>query len=145
MRWPSSSSCGPRPARTATWWSGSIGCQTPGCEGSFLFRRLLLIALFIEIGLLLIAVPWTPFWERNYFTDSIPLLRLVLTNNFARGAITGLGLVNLYVGLVDLAYLVGGAVRTATEHRPPTDGNSGSGPRGGDGAGSDSTGLPMEE
>jgi len=92
-------------------------------------------------------VPWTPFWARNYFTDSIPLLRLVLTNNFARGAITGLGLINLYVGLVDLAYLVGGAVRTATEPRPPSGGRDGGGtpPRRDGGEGSDSPVLPVEE
>ncbi|MDE3156692.1 MAG: hypothetical protein KGN76_16440 [Acidobacteriota bacterium] len=102
--------------------------------------------MFIEIGLLLIAVPWTPFWERNYFTDSIPLLRLVLTNNFARGAITGLGLVNLYVGLVDLAYLVGGAVRSASEppFRAPGP-DAGGPPRSGEAGGSESTGLPLEE
>jgi hypothetical protein len=128
------------------WRSGSTGCPDPGCEGNFLFRRLLLIALFIEIGLLLIAVPWTPFWERNYFTDAIPLLRLILTNDFARGAITGLGLVNLYVGLVDLAYLVGGAVRTGSgRHGDGGDGRRDGAPGSGQAADEDPARLPIEE
>ncbi|HVC20680.1 MAG TPA: hypothetical protein VNE16_11420 [Vicinamibacterales bacterium] len=82
---------------------------------------MLLVALFIEMGLLLIAVPWTVFWERNYFTEAVPWLQVLLTNNFVRGAVTGLGLINLYVGLVDLAYLVGGTVR------PPRGGAPGPG------------------
>lgn len=100
---------------------GSSGSRRPaGCEGSVLFRRLLVIALFVEMGLLLAALPWTAFWEHNYFTQSIPWLHAVLTNNFARGAVTGLGLINLYVGLVDLAYLVGGAAQMRAERRDKT-------------------------
>ena len=29
--------------------------------------RLLFLAYFIEVGLVLLVVPWSPFWERNYF------------------------------------------------------------------------------
>jgi hypothetical protein len=53
--------------------------------------------------LLLILVPWSPFWERNYFADAVPLLHDVLANNFVRGAVSGLGVVNLIAGLRDLA------------------------------------------
>jgi hypothetical protein len=72
------------------------------------------------MGLLLAALPWTAFWEHNYFAQTMPWLRAVLTNNFARGAVTGLGLINLYVGLVDLAYLVGGAAQMRAERKDKT-------------------------
>jgi len=52
---------------------------------------------------LLVVLPWSGFWERNYFAMAWPGLRELLTNNFVRGAVTGLGLVNLYAGFVDLA------------------------------------------
>ena len=65
-------------------------------------RRLLLVAFFIEIGLLLIVVPWSTFWDRNYFVYAWPTLRPVLTNDFVRGAVSGLGLVNLFAGLLEL-------------------------------------------
>jgi len=52
---------------------------------------------------LLIVLPWSGFWEHNYFAAAWPPLQSVLTNNFVRGAVTGLGLVNLCAGFADLA------------------------------------------
>jgi hypothetical protein len=57
------------------------------------------------VGLLLIILPWSAFWERNYFADAWPLVRPVVTNNFVRGAISGLGFVNLIAGFADLALI----------------------------------------
>ena len=57
-------------------------------------------------------LPWSAFWERNYFADMWPALRGFLTNNFVRGAVTGLGVVNLVAGFADLAL-----VFAAREHR----------------------------
>jgi hypothetical protein len=59
---------------------------------------------FVQVGLLLIILPWWPaFWEHNYFVFAWPPLRTFLMNNFVRGAVSGLGLVNLVAGFVDLA------------------------------------------
>jgi hypothetical protein len=67
--------------------------------------RLLLIALFFEVGLVLAVVPWSVYWDRNYFAESLPLLHLLATNNFVRGGVTGLGLVNLGIAFVELLSL----------------------------------------
>jgi polyferredoxin len=69
-------------------------------------RRLLVIALLIELGLLLVVVPWSAYWERNYFAQISPLVETLVTNNYVRGAVTGLGAVNLLTALADLATLV---------------------------------------
>lgn len=58
------------------------------------------------MGLLLVLVPWTAFWERNYFAVSLPLFQDLLRNNFARGAVSGLGIVNLLMGFSDLTSLL---------------------------------------
>lgn len=71
-----------------------------------LLRRLVYIAYFIEVGLLLVLVPWSAFWERNFFVESLPLLDGIIRNNFVRGAISGLGVVNLYAGFADLAAIM---------------------------------------
>jgi hypothetical protein len=63
---------------------------------------LIVIAYFIEVGLLLIVVPWSAFWERNYFLEMWPPLASVAGNPFVRGGVTGLGLVNVCAGLADL-------------------------------------------
>jgi hypothetical protein len=54
------------------------------------------------VGLLLVVMPWSTFWERNYFAYAWPSLRPILTNNFVRGAVTGLGLINLFAGFAEL-------------------------------------------
>jgi polyferredoxin len=72
-------------------------------EGSVLIRRLLYVAFFFEVGLLLAVLPWSTFWERNYFAESWPPLHALMTNNFVRGAVSGLGIVNLAAGVTELA------------------------------------------
>ena len=67
-----------------------------------MIRRLIYVAFFLEVGLLLIVLPWSTLWDHNYFA-TWPGLRPFLTNNFVRGAVTGLGFVNLYAGFADLA------------------------------------------
>lgn len=69
-------------------------------------KRLLLVAIFLEIGLLLIFLPWSPFWDRNYFAQALPGVRALVTNNFLRGAVSGLGVVNVYVGLAELLAVI---------------------------------------
>ena len=55
---------------------------------------------------MLIVLPWyATFWEHNYFAMAWPGLRTFLMNNFVRGAVSGLGVVNLFAGLADLALL----------------------------------------
>lgn len=51
-------------------------------------------------------MPWSVFWERNYFAQLSPDLYAVLTNNYVRGAVTGLGAVNVLGALADLSLLV---------------------------------------
>ena len=64
--------------------------------------RLLLTAFFFEAGLVLVIVPWSIYWERNYFVQALPAVQAFLMNDFVRGAVSGLGLVNLLSGLVEI-------------------------------------------
>ena len=43
------------------------------------------------------------FWERNYFATAFPGLHELLRNNYVRGAVSGLGVVNLLMGFDELA------------------------------------------
>jgi hypothetical protein len=65
-------------------------------------RRLLQIVFFFEVGFVLAVVPWSAYWDNNYFVETVPWVRSVASNNFVRGAVTGLGLVNVLVGAVEL-------------------------------------------
>ena len=64
--------------------------------------------MLLETGLLLVLIPWSSFWDRNYLAQLVPGLRSLIVNNYVRGGITGLGLVNMWAALAELAELVGG-------------------------------------
>lgn len=67
-----------------------------------MLKGMLLVAYFLEVGLVLVLVPWSGFWDRNYFAEALPVLQDVLRNNYVRGAVSGLGIVNLLIGFAEL-------------------------------------------
>ena len=68
-----------------------------------MFTRLLFAAYFLEAGLILIVAPWSGFWDRNFFAESVPALEHVLASPFARGAVSGVGAITAIAGLSELA------------------------------------------
>ena len=74
----------------------------------------MLVALSIEVGLVLIIIPWSAFWDRNYFGTVVPALQEIITNNFVRGAVSGIGLLNVIAGLLELFSIYMG--RSASRH-----------------------------
>lgn len=68
--------------------------------------RLLLVAFFLEVGFVLIVAPWSSFWDRNYFAESMPLVDAIISNNYVRGAVSGLGVINVAAGIVELFSLL---------------------------------------
>jgi hypothetical protein len=104
VRSPSSSNCNPTRAIIATCPSGSIASRAckPEADISFL-TRILFAAYFLEAGLILVVAPWSGFWERNLFLESVPALEHLLMSPFARGAISGVGAITVVAGLAELA------------------------------------------
>lgn len=62
----------------------------------------LYVLVCLEVGFFLILVPWSAIWERNYFLEAFPNLRPVLMSPTLRGAVCGLGVANVYVGLTEI-------------------------------------------
>ena len=60
------------------------------------------ITFCLEIGLFLLIFPWTEYWEANYFAAFVPEWHRYWDNMYVRGAISGLGVVNLYVAFVEI-------------------------------------------
>lgn len=63
---------------------------------------ILYVVVCLEVGIFLILVPWSAIWERNYFLETYPLLRAILLAPALRGAVAGLGLANIYMGLSEV-------------------------------------------
>ena len=83
--------------------------------------RILLIVYFLETGLVLLVAPWSILWERNLFVEIMPLWGSVAGLHGVRGAVSGVGLVSLAVGLWELTAMAGAAVvrRRASRRGPP--------------------------
>jgi hypothetical protein len=60
-----------------------------------------------------VLIPWSAFWERNYFVEGAPALAAFFNSSYTRGAVTGLGLVNVVAALAELADLFGGRPQPA--------------------------------
>jgi hypothetical protein len=65
--------------------------------------------------LILIVAPWSAFWDRNLFFDTWPSLAPILHQAFARGAVSGIGVITVVAGLGELAGLL------ALRHRSTQD------------------------
>ena len=59
------------------------------------FLRVVLILIYFVMGVLLMYIPWSGAWERNYFLNRYPALSPYLLNPSVRGAITGLGVLDI--------------------------------------------------
>ena len=69
-------------------------------------------------------IPWSAFWDRNYFVEAWSSAGKLLTSNYTRGAITGLGLVNVWSALAELADLFGGKSSNPNSDNQPSSFNN---------------------
>jgi hypothetical protein len=68
------------------------------------------ILICFEIGILLVILPWvpSPSWNENYLlvlaADKIqwPWLALAMKSGYTRGAVTGLGVLNILLGVWEI-------------------------------------------
>src|SRR5262249_55844054 len=66
------------------------------------------ILICFEVGTLLLILPWSPYWEDNFFLYYITSklnaswVPTLLTSGYVRGAVTGLGALNILAGLRDI-------------------------------------------
>jgi hypothetical protein len=68
--------------------------------------RWLYIAYFLEVGLVLTVVPWSNYWDRNVLGAVIPTLKVLLQNNYVRGGVSGIGLINLIAGFGEIMTVI---------------------------------------
>jgi len=72
---------------------------------------LLLIVVCFEVGLFLLVFPWMRYWGTNSIAALAPWMQGLWNSSFFRGAVSGLGLVNLYISIAEMVRL----------RRPPAD------------------------
>lgn len=68
--------------------------------------RLIQFVSSLMVGVTLVLAPWTSLWENHPALAASSALREVLLAPWFRGAVTGLGLVNLAAAALDLTHLL---------------------------------------
>lgn len=51
------------------------------------------------IGMALVTLPWAPNWFERGLVARWPALQAVLQSGFVKGAITGLGIIDIWIGV----------------------------------------------
>jgi hypothetical protein len=67
--------------------------------------RILYIVYCLEVGCFLLILPWWSIWDNNYFVYVYPKIRPLVSNPFLKGAVLGLGIVNIVIGIQELVLL----------------------------------------
>ena len=88
-----------------------------------LFTRVLFAAYFLEAGFILVVAPWSAFWDRNFFVSAFPALDTLLSSPYARGAVSGVGLITGLAGLAELAGAFASRRDTSDFERPTIPSN----------------------
>ena len=68
----------------------------------FLLVTTVIICLWI--GFVLAVLPWQPAWTENALVNNSPNLRWLLGTGFVRGLATGLGFLDLWIGISEAVH-----------------------------------------
>jgi hypothetical protein len=68
------------------------------------------------------VAPWSAFWERNAFAESRPIIEAFLNSPYARGGVTGVGVITALAGVAELGSVI--AARARRRDLPPESGSS---------------------
>jgi hypothetical protein len=67
------------------------------------------------------VAPWSAFWEHNRFAQARPVLETIVMSPYARGGVTGVGIITALAGFIELGSLILSRGRRADpghEHTP---------------------------
>ena len=65
------------------------------------FGALLFVIFCFEVGVFLLVFPWLDAWDTNTI-GLFPGLHSVWENTYFRGALSGLGIVNIYISFLEV-------------------------------------------
>ncbi len=79
----------------------ALPASLPGAPVWLQRLSLFILVLFcIYLGVLVAVLPWwTRVWDHNMFVQARPMLAAVLRNGAVRGMISGLGLLDIWIGI----------------------------------------------
>ena len=55
-----------------------------------------------EMGVFLLVLPWVSLWSHNFFVAEYPWVSAIASNYFVRGAVSGIGLADIWLAISEL-------------------------------------------
>lgn len=78
---------GPRPGRVPPWLQ--------------YLELSVRVVVRLYLGLIIVVLPWTHFWNNNHLLLYVPHLALLALNGVTRGIVSGLGILNIWIAVDD--------------------------------------------
>jgi hypothetical protein len=67
--------------------------------------KIFYIVYWFMVGLALLYFPWSNLWENNYLLLNLfPKIRPLIANSFFKGAVLGLGIANILIGIREIVH-----------------------------------------
>jgi hypothetical protein len=63
---------------------------------------LLFLVFCLELGIFLVVYPWTDHWQVNTIPSLVPALLKIWNSDYFRGAVSGVGALNLWVAVLEM-------------------------------------------
>jgi hypothetical protein len=63
---------------------------------------ILYVFFCFEIGVFLFLFPWLEIWDQNYFSSLSPAWSELWNSNYFRGAVSGVGLIDIGISFAEL-------------------------------------------
>jgi hypothetical protein len=63
---------------------------------------LLSVLSSLLVGVILVVAPWTSWWDQNYLLQPYPGVRSLVLSPFVRGLVSGVGLVNIVLAVLEV-------------------------------------------
>jgi hypothetical protein len=95
----------PEPAVEQAPPSGTEGAKRTAPVWLQRLSLFVLVLFCVYLGVLVMVLPWwTRIWDRNEFILARPWLATVLHNGAVRGMISGLGLLDIWIGISEAVH-----------------------------------------
>ena len=67
-------------------------------------ERGVFVLVCMQLGLMLVVLPWYPVWNMNVLLANFPWARAIVQSYFVRGLVTGLGIVDIWLGISEAVH-----------------------------------------
>jgi hypothetical protein len=66
-------------------------------------KLVIFVGFCVELGMIMAVLPWTQLWTDNNLVLAHPALHSLIRENFVRGLISGIGLIDIWMGIWEAA------------------------------------------